>query len=341
MLRKVIGLLLLLALGAQLYQLVQGLRLPEVALADTLALITLILLGGLSAFYLLSRRRWKYRYLLPLMLLFVINTTVAGVILASVYVDQQLAQRSYAGIYNDCHKIWGARGLVQEGPNITPDGSQNSVASISLALSRGAKGNEVDVFFDRDWGEFIVSHDYPYNLKQGSILTLENLFRVTGKQGYVWLDFKKLRHLNSAELAQSVAELARIAASTDLKQRIYVEGEAPFSLAAYRDAGFNTIFDTHPLPESMPLASAIIAVYKLVYYFGDYSVMAMNYGEIDDPIYGPTTRRQLGSIPVFIYHVDDHAETLQALSNMPTVRVILVENHSLDRYSVNACAANN
>lgn len=340
MLRKSIGLLLLLAVVAQLYRLVQDLRQGDAALADALALIILILLGGLAAFYLLSRRRWKYRYLLPLMLLFPVSTTVAAVILASLYVDRQLAQRSYAGIVDDCHKIWGARGLVQEGPDITPNGSQNSITSVALALSRGARGNEVDVYFDRDWGEFIVSHDIPYNLKKGAILTLENLFQATGKQGYIWLDFKKLRHLNNAELAQSVDELARISASGDLKRRIYVEGEAPFSLAAYRAAGFNTIFDTHPLPESTPLASAIIAVYKLVYYIGDYSVMAMNYGEIDDPIYGPRTRRQLGNIPVFIYHVDDHAETLQALSNMPAVRVILVENHSLDRYGVNACAAN-
>jgi hypothetical protein len=65
--------------------------------------------------------------------------------------------------------------------------------------------------------------------------------------------------------------------------------------------------------------------------------MAMNYGEIDDPIYGPQTQKSMGDIPVFIYHVADDAALLRTLSASTSVRAILVQNHSLNRYQVNSC----
>lgn len=344
MLRKFTTGLLILAAAIALLALAQDLWLntgdSAGRLNANLALIILILLECVAAAYLLSARRWQYRYLLPVALLCVIGAIVGACSVALVYVDAQLERRSYAGIYNDCHKVWGARGLVPEGPNITRNGTQNSIESISLSLARGARGNEVDVHFDLDRGEFIVSHDFPYNFKNGALLTLEALFETTGENGYTWLDFKKLRHLDQRQLAQSVAELQRISAKGDLKNRIYVEGEAPLSLAAYRDAGFHTIFDTHPVADANFLSSMTIGVYKLIYYFGDFSVMAMNYGEVDNPIYGKNTRLLLGDIPVFVYHVADDSAVLGDLVATPAVKVILVQNHSLDRYGLNACAAN-
>jgi hypothetical protein len=262
---------------------------------------------------------------------------VAALIITANYVDKQLAVKSWEDVYDDCYKIWATRGLVLAGPQITPDGMQNSIESIQLAFERGARGTEVDVLFDTGMGQFIVSHDLPYNLKHGKLLTLEALFEKTGGQNYFWIDFKKIRKLSDRELEASVAEMERLAKKFDIKKWIYVEGEAPFSLAAYRDAGFNTIYDIHPRSDRNLFTPAIIALYKMVFYFGDFTVMAMNYGPMDDPKYGPRTQELLGDIPLFIYHIEDDRAALERLLGSRGVRVILVRDHSLDRYQLSAC----
>ena len=253
------------------------------------------------------------------------------------FVNHKLKDRSYAGVYNDCYKVWAARGLVVEGASITPNGTQNSIESIALAFSKGAKGAEVDHYYDADLKQFIVSHDRPYNLKNGSLLTLERLFNATAENGFFWLDFKKLRKLSKEETRTAVLRLEAITEKYDLKKRIYVEGENPTNLSAFRKAGFNTILDTHPLADNNPFTPLVINLYKALFYFGDFTVMAMNYGEIDDPIYGPLTQKSMGDIPVFIYHVADDAALLSTLSASASVRAILVQNHSLNRYQVNSC----
>jgi len=102
-------------------------------------------------------------------------------------------------------------------------------------------------------------------------------------------------------------------------------------------AGFHTIYDTHPRADSNPFTPLIVNLYKIVFYFGDFTVMAMNYGAMDDPKYGPRTQEILGSIPLFIYHIKDDAEALNKLLKNDAVRVVLISDHSLDRYQLNAC----
>ncbi len=282
----------------------------------------------------MRRKKRSKAWLLSFMVFFL---GVAAFVVTSNHVDKQLAARSWAGVYDDCYKIWATRGLVLEGPRISPDGTQNSIESIRLAFDSGARGTEVDVLFDTDMGQFIVSHDLPYNLKNGKLLTLEELFENTAGENYFWIDFKKIRKLSDRELDDSVAEMERLANRFDIKKWIYVEGEAPFSLAAYRDAGFNTIYDIHPRSDRNLFTPAIIALYKMVFYFGDFTVMAMNYGPMDNPKYGPRTQALLGDIPLFIYHIEDDRNELERLLRIRGVRVILVRDHSLDRYRLNAC----
>ncbi|MFT5218987.1 MAG: hypothetical protein ACI9LO_001456 [Planctomycetota bacterium] len=344
MLRKAIGLMIILAAIIQSLSILADFwRYPdslETLLSANWALLLLIVIELILVKNLPADRKMGFGKGLSVALIAFIGSLTSAYLATVIYVDYRLPGRDYSDVYQSCFKVWAARGLVTEGPDITPGGTQNSIESIALAFAEGASGTEVDVFFDTDRGEFIVSHNYPYLLKNGEILTLEQLFEATGEQAYFWIDFKKIRHLDDEQLRQSVAELTRISNSGTLKSRIYVEGEAPFSLAAYRDAGFQTIFDTHPEAQSSPFSSFMLNVYKSAFYFGDYSVMGMNYGRIDDPIYGERAGQLLAGIPVFVYHVDDDAETLENLSKMDSVRVILVENHSLNRYRLNGCAGN-
>ena len=306
-------------------------------LLPALLVLLFLSINVYAMYYLFSNRPWKPQYLAPLFFVFTMSGLIASYYLMAAYVDHKLEDRSYAGVYNDCHKIWAARGLVVEGPDITPNGTQNSIESIGLAFRKGARGTEVDHYYDTELKQFIVSHDRPYNLKNGSLLTLETLFNATGGKGYFWLDFKKLRKLNKEEASAAALRLEAITSQQGLKKRIYVEGEDPVNLSLFRQAGFNTIMDTHPLADNNPFTPMVINLYKALFYFGDFTVMAMNYGEIDDPIYGPRTQKSMGDIPVFIYHVADDAALLSTLSASASVRAILVQNHSLNRYQVNSC----
>ncbi len=338
--RKTFGCLYLVAAGLLLASLAVHYALPWSAspprwpsVAYVLAVAALDVLAGRRLRSDRPRRRWL---VLPLALLLLQSLATVSYTCVLSWVDYHLA-RHEPGAYDDCHKIWGARGLVLEGPDITHSGSQNSIESVSLAFARGAKGSEVDVFFDTERREYIVSHDRPYNLKNGAILTLEELFDAIGDEGWFWLDFKKLRHLSDDELANAVSELERLTASGDRKRRVYVEGEAPFSLLAFQRAGFPTLFDSHPVADSSPITPLLINLYKAVYWFGGYTVFGLNYGSLDEPIYGPHTRAALRHVPAFVYHVPPDEALLRELCHDDAVRVILVENHSLDRFGIDGC----
>jgi len=250
------------------------------------------------------------------------------------YVDRQLRSKDYSTAYDDCHKVWTARGLYGEGID------QNSIQSIGRAFAQGAQGVEVDVRYDVAQQDYIVSHDYPYRTKNGKILPLSELFDALGDDHYFWLDFKALRHLSEEQAMQAIQRLKDISSRNGLSERIYVEGENPTNLLLFRKAGFHTIFDTHPEPESVFISGLMIAVYKIFYYFGDHTVMGMEYGELNDPVYGEKTRQQLGNIPVFLYHLPAEEALVDSLIPIPQVRAFIVGNNlSVDFHHKNNCSS--
>lgn len=253
------------------------------------------------------------------------------------YVERQLEARSHENAYNECKKVWATRGLIDENETDVLN-AQNSIASVRNAFAHGAVGTEIDHFYDTELKKFIVSHDRPYKLKDGELLTLEKFFNEAGNGSeYFWLDFKKLRHLSDDEMQDVVARLNDITQHHELKRRIYIEGANPHNLSILKHAGFNTIFDTHPRPESFVLTTLMVNLYKIIYYFGDYTVMAMKHGDSDNPNYGPKAKAALGDIPVFLYHVPDEPALLQELSKSPVVRVFMLNGHTINRYTTTAC----
>ena len=280
----------------------------------------------------LSLVRFLLKSLLALVLLLTLAYFAVG-----TRVDHRLQDKDYSDAYNDCRKVWTARGLYGDGV------PQNSIESISAAFDAGAQGVEVDIRYDKKLGDYIVSHDYPYNLKNGRLLTLKELFDTLGARypgRYYWLDYKGIRHLDEHQ-AGAVQRLLDISSGNGVRDYIYVEGEAPQALAPFRDAGFHTIFDTHPAPERMGFLSAfMIGFYKMVYYFGGFTVMGMEYGDLDDPVYGPKTRERLGPVPVFLYHVPVDDELIDELLPLPAVRAMIIgNNQSVNFHDRNACGA--
>jgi hypothetical protein len=241
------------------------------------------------------------------------------------WVDYNLAQRTYAGVYDEPHKVWATRGLVTNGSMGSPVRVRNSIESISYAFDQGAKGTEVDVFYDSDIGTFIVSHSRHYEKPNGILLTLDKLFEAVGDDGYFWLDWKKLRHLDGDQLRAALARLNQLMGRGDLRDRVYVEGEAPLSLLVVKQAGFQTIYDCRPILDSNILAPVVVDVFKAVYYFGGFTVMGMNSGTREDLVYGSKTRRALRNIPVFLYHLPDDVVFLDEFLSFRNVRVIIIQ----------------
>ena len=267
-------------------------------------------------------------------------------LLVNKYVDVQLEKRVNADAYQDCFKVWATRGLVknktEEINNVQNLQNQdrsgvNSISSIQAAFDAGARGTEVDLFYDAKMDRYIISHNYPYFLKDGGLLTLEDLFNATGGANYYWIDFKKLRYLSKAEIKQAVSRLEAIVKDKNLKPWIYIEGADPVNLSSYSKAGFKTLFDVHPLTESEPLTRFIANVYKMAYYFGGFTVMGMKHGEEADPVYGETARKALGNVPLFIYHTPNSPALLKQLSSEPQVRVILNRDDTANNYLLNSC----
>jgi len=279
----------------------------------------------------------KKRFFLILILLIIVayNATV-------FYVDKQLERRNYAGVYNNCHKVWTTRGLYKN------RAEQNTPEAMQRAFSQGAIGAEVDVHFDLQRDRFIVSHDHPvkdsngkliYTRKNGKLLFLDDFFKQVGKDHYFWLDFKNLGAFDKKQTAQVIQHLEKITKFDNIKERLYIEGSNPLLLPLYTDAGFKTIFGIHPIRESLFTSSFVINVYKLGYYFSDSTVIGMAHGKyVDDPVYGVKTRESLKNIPLFLFHVPDNEKLIHELMDIKNVRVVIVgKDLSLNHYDINAC----
>lgn len=253
-------------------------------------------------------------------------------IATTVWVERGLAERSMDDAWAGEFKVWSTRGLVLEGPEITSGGMQNSIEAIERAFESGAKGVEVDVFYDVEMGDFVVSHDRPYNRKKGALLTLDVLLDAVGPLGDFWLDWKKVRHLEFEERQDALRRLDELTSVGDLKQRFYIEAEDPFSLTQCKRAGFLTIYDTHPLPDANPVGSVLLDVYKAVYFFGGFDVLSMESGTPERRVFGERARRALRRVPLFLYHVPAEEDFLREALGVENVRVVLPRDQSLDLF---------
>jgi len=122
------------------------------------------------------------------------------------YTSETLKDKDLPIAYNDCHKVWSARGIYGQGVE------QNSLTSLKKAFDKGALGAEIDLHYDVEMKKFIISHDHPhkdkngklvYLLKEGELLTLEKVFQTFPDKNYFWLDYKNLGKLNDKETADA------------------------------------------------------------------------------------------------------------------------------------------
>lgn len=277
------------------------------------------------------------RFALPMGALAAAGALVLAYRIGVAYVDAQLARANHGAAYADCHKVWATRGLVEPALSMVASAG-NTANTVNRAFARGAPGVEIDVYYDPALADFVVSHDFPYELKDGALLKLDQLLAKTDPTKHYWLDFKRHGQLTRKQSIAAAERLAAIAAGAGIpRPRLWIEGTEPFNLMPFARAGFSIIFDVHPPADDALLASFTHELHKAVYLMGGFTVMGMNYGSIERPIYGPVARQRLGDIPVFLYHVPTDRALLATLARIPQVRVLMAGDHSADVYDINAC----
>lgn len=257
------------------------------------------------------------------------------------YVDKNLANKENPNIYTSCHKIWSSRGFYETKEE------QNSILSMNRAFSLGAKGAEVDFYYDIKTERFIVSHDRPkvdsdgvliYTKKNDEILTLEKFLKTLGEKHYFWLDYKNLDRIGKEQTTKAITRLLQITNKSSIRERLYIEGSNPLILSRYTDAGFKTILAVRPLPQNNIFTSISANIFKMIYYFNNITALTMPYGDIKNPFYGEKTQNALETIPVFLFHVNDDETFLKSLVQKDDVKVILAgRDKSLNRFYINNC----
>ena len=274
---------------------------------------------------------------------FIIFTLLAWQLLI-MFVDNDLQgqQHSKSPVYSSCEKIWSARGYYEN------KAEQNSMTAFQRAFDFGAKGAEIDFYYDVQSNRFIVSHGKPkknkqgalvYQKKEGRLLTLEYVFLNTSPEHYFWLDYKNLDRLDELQTQAAIKRLQEVSKKTGFTKQLYIEGSNPLILSKYTAAGFNTILGIHPLPQSNWLSSLSISIYKLAYYFNDITALAMPYGDINNPIFDDEAELALFSIPLFLFHVPVESGLIQNLLTKTDVKAFLVgRDKSVNFFEMSNCS---
>ncbi len=208
--------------------------------------------------------------------------------------------------YNGCYKVWGHRGYFKDYP-------ENSIESFSEAFDRGAHGVELDIFFDNNLQDFIVSHDYPYNLVNGKLLTLENVFSAVGKRGYFWVEFKQLDAVPDVDLV--VDKMERLIKKFNLMDKVIIESPKGILLRKFSKKSIHTSYWLDK-PTYRFMFWIKDFQYRSLIGFSNFSAISMSHR------YYNHTKKKYSHLPIHLYTVNDK-DALSKLIDDNAVKVIL------------------
>lgn len=217
--------------------------------------------------------------------------------------------------FDQSRKIWGHRGFWQ-------NAEQNSIKAYKAAFELGTPGTELDVFFDVKLKDFIVSHDFPYNLKDGRILTLKNVFSEFGSNYKFWLDYKNLGDLSISEQQNSLNRLLELATEYNTKDNLIIESQNLEALAEFAKKGFTTSYWV-TFNENSGRRRYWSELYrlKLGYIFDRFTTISIDY-----EIYSDQLRKALPNIPTLLFTINDRDKLLNHLK-IQNVKVILTDEN--------------
>lgn len=260
----------------------------------------------------------KIILLFLLSIFFLVSTKV---LIDHLFINKTLSSSFF---YEECKKVWAHRGYFK-------NYNENSLGSYKAALELGAKGVELDVFYDTVLDNYVVSHDIPYNKKKGKLLMLEEVFDVIGDTFY-WLDFKNLEELNGSDRKNSILKMIEIVDKFRVKEQIIIESKNVNNLFQFSKVGFHTSYWVS-LKENSHSFKAFKHLYtlKIKYILGYFSSISMSYKN-----YTEAKLKLLPELPVLLFTVNDESMIDEYLK-VNQVKIILSDENFYDK-EVAVCA---
>ncbi|WP_405377272.1 hypothetical protein [Nonlabens sp. Asnod3-A02] len=215
-------------------------------------------------------------------------------------------------------KVWSHAGFIKDS-NFELD----SMESFEKAKSNGAKGIEIDVIYDVDMDEFIVSHDFPYKLHNNEPLKLDSVFTVYKEEYNYWLDFKNLKDLEETEVKESFKNLVSLLEKKNVSQDfVLIESVHLKNLSYFTKNNFYTSWWITP-SKSRYLSHLRNYSHKLKYILGEYSSLSMPYK------YYERVEEPMNNIPVNLWTINDK-DFFHKVKNKKQIKIILTDNNWYD-----------
>jgi len=245
---------------------------------------------------------------------------LVALLFAGFYIDYRFYHPATEPVFASCFKVWAHRGYHKEH-------AQNSIEACKTAFSLGAKGVEIDIFYDEGLQTFIVSHDKPYNLKKGKLLTLDNLLGKVTPNGYFWLDFKELSRVKNIEAV--ARQLHMVLKRHDLVERAFVESQNGYLLSKFSKHGLFTCLWLSFNKENTPLVKYVIkeAIRRVIIATGRFNAISLPY-----TYYTESIKAQYSQFPLHLFTVND-SDIIDDFINDPKVNIILTDENFFKRKS--------
>ncbi|WP_157813469.1 glycerophosphodiester phosphodiesterase [Pseudoalteromonas spongiae] len=217
--------------------------------------------------------------------------------------------------FNKCEKVWSHRGYSKVF-------AENSIEAFKAALKLKSNGIEIDVFFDTKLDRLVVSHDYPYNLKNGKILFFEEVAKQIGDNSYYWIDFKNLAWLTPENTERALERLDRVSNNYKIKSKIIVESKSIKQLSPFSRAGFNTTYWV-VIDENMSDSEIEkkLREIKISYLLGAIHAVSMDYKS-----YTGDLIENLKSIPILIFTINNK-NLITKLITYKNIKIILSDEN--------------
>jgi len=163
----------------------------------------------------------------------IVLSIVAAISLAFyIYVSYKFNSTKYQHKLSSTPQVWAHSAYLDLQRS-------NPLKVIEKAFLNGARGIELDVFFDENTQRFVLSHDAPYFRYGGKLFYLHQVFERFKSRGYYWIDFKNLSFSNY-EKARS--RMLNLLTKHKLFHHVYVESTHGLLLRTYSQKGIRTIF---------------------------------------------------------------------------------------------------
>lgn len=201
---------------------------------------------------------------------------------------------------------------------------ENTIAGLRYNVAAGAKGIEMDVFYDDSLQNFVVSHEFPYLKADGKLLLLREVFENIKDSTQYWLDFKNLSYNNQKNADKVLTELVN---SHQLANKVFIESHKGWLLRGLCHPPLRTIYwayyENRP-PIFQPLK---IWSMKLLLMTSDFDALDTFYDSADDRY-----RAIFDKYPTFICYANGETEVKNSLKRANLVAV-LVDSSQYFRYN--------